>query len=181
MRNLLMLLLVPLWLLGCKQDTKVNGWDVRNFYPHQASSYRQTPQGHMRDAGPFASVQAGFCTEQDIDSAVDYQYSKFAFDFPDLPTPHAFVDITDDYVMYVIGAGWAAGMDMSMSPIYVCLWSRSYSNTDPGAEFIKRGPDQNYSQWRYTSFPLLPALEHELLHTIIGDPTHSSAYWSRIH
>lgn len=179
MRNLLVLI-IPLWLLSCSDNNNVDGFDVRNFYPHQARSYHLTPMGHYRDAGPFASVAGGYVTEDDIDNAVDRGYSEFAVDFPELPAPSAYIDITDDYVMYVPNAGWASGADYGTSPVYVCLWSRGHSSIDPGAEFIKRAPNQNHSDWQFNIFPLLPALEHELLHTIIGDPGHSSSLWQRI-
>lgn len=179
MKTLLVILIIPTFLLGCSDDTTVNGWDTRAFEPHRASSFRQTPDGHLRDAGPFGSVTAGFVTESEIDAAVDAGFRRFAVLFPELSTPPVRVHINDDYVMWVPGAGWAGGVSEGEN-VCVCLFSRGTSAGDPGSQYIKRAPDGNYNHWRFTSEPLLPALTHELLHSVIGDPFHASAFWNRL-
>ena len=175
-----LLSIITIFFLSCNNGEIIDGWDVRQFYPHVASSFVLTPGGHLRDAGPFLSEQAHFVSYYSINSVVDDAFIRFQIDFPELIQPHAAVNITEDYVMYVTGVGWAGGVDYDSNNIYVCLFSRGTSFVDPGYQFIKRPPDKNYAWWRFTTTPLMPAIEHELLHSVIGDPNHSSTYWNRV-
>lgn len=175
MRYLLVLVLVA--LVGCSDDDSADGWDVDAFRPRKAASFRQTPAGHFRDAGPLASVELGHVTDQEIDAAVDSAFASFWSTFPEFGRPEARVHLTDDYVFWYAGQ-WAGGASEGPD-VLLCLWSRGTSNVDPGATFIKRAPDGNYPHWRFNSAPLVPALQHELLHSVIGDPGHARTEWSR--
>lgn len=145
MNAALLLLIVPSLLLdGCSKDGKVDGWDTQAFASHRASSFRQTPAGHLRDAGPIGSVGGGFLTDAEIDRGIDVGFARFALLFPEFSTPNPRVSLNDDYVMYVTGAGWASGacMGRGSNDVSVCLWSRGTSTIDPGAEYIKRAPNR---------------------------------------
>lgn len=179
MRYALLLLIVPSLLLGgCTDDTKVGGWDVDEFRPHRATDFTVTPAGHMCDAGPFSSVVGGFVTEAEIHAAVDAGFAQFVYLFPELVPPNPRVHLTEDYVFWY-GGTWAAGASEG-GDVLVCLFSRGTSTGDPGAEYKKRAPDQNYGWWRFTVAPLCPGLTHELLHCVIGDPYHMTAWWGRL-
>jgi len=178
-RGPMLLLIVPSLLLhGCADDTKANGWDTDNFKPHCATAWRVTPAGHVRDAGSFASVAGGFATDAEIDAAVDAGFASFWSTFPEFGRPEARVHITDDYVFWY-GGQWAAGAQEG-EEILLPLYSRGSSSGDPGAQFVKRAPNGQYPFWRFTTDPLLPALRHELLHRVIGDPFHARVEWSRL-
>lgn len=174
MRTLPLLLLLA---CGCANDGKANGWNTRQFEPHQPSVFRQTPGGHLREVigGP---VTQGYITDADIDAAVDAGFSRFAVLYYDLPMPAPHVGLMDDYTMWV--GMWAGGVTINRGEIIVCLWSRGISPTDPGATYIKRAPDSNYAWWRFSAEPLCPAVCHELLHCVIDDPGHTSALWARM-
>jgi hypothetical protein len=176
---LILVLIVPSFLLaGCGEHRNVHGFDTNDFKPHLAAAWTTTPAGHQRDAGPFASVAGGFVTEAEIDQAVDDGFSAFYAKFPQFGRPEARIHITEDYVFWY-GGRWAGGADEG-ADIMLPLFSRGTSAGDPGAEFLKRAPDGNYSWWRFTATPLLPALQHELLHRVIGDPFHLSALWAQV-
>lgn len=178
-RGPMLLLIVPTLLLdSCRDDSKVSGWDTDNFKPHKASTWRTTPAGHVRDAGPFSSVAGGFITEDDIDAAIDAGFASFWSTFPEFGRPEARVHLTEDYVFWY-GGQWAGGADEG-DEILLPLFTRGKSDVDPGAEFIKRAPDANYTWWRFTAEPLVPALRHELLHRVIGDPFHAGPQWARV-
>ncbi len=166
-------------LLGCDSDYFVDGWDTRLFAPVQAQTYKQTLGGHWRASDALNSLLDGFLSDLEIDQAVDYGFNRFRSLYPELACPNPKVNLNDDYVMYVQGAGWAGGYSVDSTQIYVCLWSRGESSIDPGAEFIKRPPNSQYANWRFTSLPLCPAIAHELLHCVIGDPNHTSPLWLR--
>ncbi len=176
--------------IGCavKRDTTRLEW-----YPHSPSSYVTTPAGHKRDAGPFKSVQAGLVTEAQIDAAVDAGFENFGKIFPNyagkIGNPP--VAINDDYVLFVPGQGeqaWASGVEGLPSKdghITVCLWSRKETPAAPPvAVFIVRPPGNYwgvfYSSYRWTSPPLVPALEHELLHIAITDDDHVGPDWDKL-
>lgn len=173
-------LIVPWWLMvpGCGEDFKADGWDTRDFAPHKATSWRYSPAGHQRDAGPFKSVEGGYITEAMIDAAVDAGFASFWATFPEFGRPEARIHLTEDYVFWYDGQ-WAGGADED-ADILLPIFSRGTSNVDPGAQFIKRAPDSNYTWWRYTAEPLLPALQHELLHRVIIDPRHTRPEWARV-
>lgn len=165
-------------LVGCTDDGSADGWDTGQFRPHKASTWSTTPAGHARDAGPFASVESGHVTEVEIDAAIDAGFARFWSAFPEFGRPTARVHLTEDYVFWYAGQ-WAAGANEGQE-LLLPLFARGTSSGDPGAQFIKRAPDGNYSWWRFTTEPLVPALAHELLHRCIGDPQHGRAEWSRI-
>lgn len=183
------ILLIPSLFLGCDQKTD------RSHDPwlkHQVTIWHITPGGHVRDGGPFASVTEGWITEQDIDKATDAAYARYAFLFPEFPVSDHPFSINDDYVMWASafknGADgiWAAGEEfVGGGQIGVTMFTRGSSLTDPGPHFIVRPPGEdqwgtNHPDFRYTALPLVPALEHELLHTAIGDPFHNSILWQRL-
>lgn len=170
---------ILLLLSGCDADYFVDGWDTRLFAPTQGTAYQATPEGHWRASDALQSVQAGFLVSKDVDDAVDAGFQRFRSIYPELACPNPKVNLNDDYVMYVQGAGWAGGYSIDSSQIYVCLWVRGESSIDPGAVFIKRAPNSQYANWRFTAEPLCPAIAHELLHCVIGDPGHTSPLWLR--
>lgn len=167
-----------LLVVCCQDDYQVNGWDTREFAPHVAKAWRSTPAGHQRDAGPFESVRRGYLTEASIDSAVDAGFSGFWALFPEFGRPEARIHLTEDYVFWYSGR-WAGGADEG-EDILLPIFSRGTSTSDPGDQFIKRPPDANWTWWRYTAAPLVPALQHELLHRCIGDPNHGRDEWGRL-
>jgi hypothetical protein len=144
-----------------------------------------TPKGHVRDGGPFESVQKDYLTDDVLNQAIDDAYDAFYLAFPELPKVNNPVTLNDDYVMWIPQAQtWAAGVEYSgNSNIGVTIWHRIETQVDPGDAFIVRPPGvywgYNYSVWRHTGFPLVPAIPHELLHVCIGDPNHTSPLWSR--
>lgn len=155
------------------------------YMQHTPESWRTTPGGHRRDAGPFESVRTGYLTEDDIDKAVDDGYARFASLFPDLAQKlheHS-VTLNDDYAMWVPGTSiFSSGSEKSGSDIIgVCIWSRDQGPAEPKDKFISRAPGMyfnvNYTSWRWTSRPLCPAIPHELLHSVIGDGGHKDARW----
>lgn len=170
-------LVLCLFYTGCNSDDKADGWDVDTFQPRIASSFQATPQGRLRASG-IQSVSLGYVTDQEIDTAIDAAFLKFAQVFPELPIPNPRIHLQDDYVMRVQGQ-WASGWTISPSDVVVCLWSRGNSAINPGACFIARPPDSNYSTWRFNSSPLVPALVHELIHCAVSDPLHHSVYFTR--
>lgn len=153
---------------------------------HTVTSWAVTPAGHVRDAGPFQSVTDGWITEADIDAATDAGYARFALLFPEFPIGDHPFSINDDYVMWIPHAGWAGGVEYSgIGHVGVCMFTRGSTYTDPSPAFIVRPPGQDqwgnyHPDWRHTQAPLLPALPHELLHTVIGDPDHINPLWSRL-
>lgn len=161
MRRLLLILIVPSILLGgCVYDRKRD--DSKNAWlQHKPTAWKLTPDGHMRDAGPFDSMAGDWITEQDVDAAVDSAFQRFA--------------LNDDYAMWINPPGaWASGAETTgRDAIGVCLWTRAETAADPGSWFIVRPPGNywgvEYANYRHTAFPLCPALEHELLHTVIDD------------
>lgn len=177
MFKLLRFILVCLLIPACNnQPDKKAPW-----HQHRPTFWVTTPNGHVRDGGPFASVAAGWLTEADIDAAVDDEFSKFAIAFPQLTAPNLSVTLNDDYTMWV--GAWASGVEYSGRPdIGVCLWQRVVSITDPGPAWIVRPPGVywgiDYAEWRHTGKPLCPAIAHELLHACIGDPDHTSPLWA---
>lgn len=179
----LTLAIALLWV-GCavKRDTSRLAW-----YPHQPSRLSMTPAGHMRDAGPFLSVDGGFTSDAEIDGAVDAAFSRFGRLFPQFPLGAHPVALNDDYVMWVPAAGtWASGEEVTgRAQINVCLWTRAEGALQPApGSFIERAPGNywgvEYANWRWTSRPLAPALEHELLHAAISDPGHTRPEWDTL-
>jgi len=170
---------IAVLLVSCGVGDPYAQWRIQ-----QPKYYVQTPNGHVRDGGPFRSVKEGWVTEKDLDWAVDSSYLYYSKLFPDYPAPNYAVWLVDDYVMWVDGAGWAGGVSyMGAGWIGVCIWSRVYTDTDPHPCFIARAPGNSfgtqYSAWRHTDLPLMPAIAHELLHTVIDDPQHKSPLWQR--
>lgn len=159
---------------------------------HKVAAWHVTPGGHVRDAGPFASVDGAWIKDTDIDQATDAAYARYAALFPEYPVSDHPFSINDDYVMwaspYKNGADgvWAAGDEfVGGGQIGVTMFTRMESATDPSPQFIVRPP--GFDQWgtyhvnyRYTTGPLVPALEHELLHAAIGDAQHRSQLWQRL-
>lgn len=188
-RRLALILIVPTLLLGngCHHG-KSHEKDA--WLQHQPTAWTTTPAGHTRDAGPFPSVAAGYVSDAEIDKAVDAEFDRFATLFPEFGVPQMPVTINDDYAMWIpMGAGnqgaWAAGVETTgQGNIGVCLWSRVETAEDPGPAFISRPPGVywgvNYTTWRHTDWPIVPAIAHELLHVCIGDPDHTSALWARL-
>lgn len=179
MRNLL-LLLIPTALLGCVEPKD----DPRLAYaPHSAGAWTLTPGGITRDAGPFASVERGYLTDDEIDAALDAARADFVARFPEFAHVSPLVHLTDDYVFFAQNEGWAAGMHLDGN-IYLALYTRSKSVEHPGDFYIVRPPGDSFGTWydyhRYTAKPLVPAYQHEALHAAIGDPLHSSPAWSRL-
>lgn len=165
-------------LLGCgDRDHSKDPW-----LQHVPERWTLTPAGHRRDAGPFGSVEQNWATEAEIDAAVDVAFANFGAVFPawsvDLP-----VTVNDDYVMWV--GQWAAGVYVAGSGrVGVTLWTRTETLADPGPAWIVRAPGNSwgveYANWRHTTRPLVPALEHELLHVVIGDPGHARPEWAAL-
>lgn len=152
------------------------------WYPHKPVFWHLTPDGHMRDAGPFASVEAGYATDEEIDTAIDVGF-KYLTERTGLVPPNMPVGLNDDYVMWSTAArAWCAGLETTGdSIIHVTLWSRIETAEDPGPCWISRPPGNYwglyYPNWRHTGKPLTPAVAHELLHACIGDPDHTSWEW----
>lgn len=181
MKRITLLLLA---LSGCHrhEDHSHDEW-----LPHVPTAWVTTSNGHVRDAGPFASVQAGWTTDAEIDAAVDDAYVRFASAFgqaaPEVPCA-----INDDYCLWVPDLEmWASGVEYEgyrHPHITVCLWLRWETQFDPGPAWIVRPPGEywgvNYDLWRHTTAPLVPALMHELLHAWIGDPDHTSPLWAKV-
>jgi len=171
-----------LMLLGCADSPDPH----EPWYPHVPIAWTVTPDGHSRDAGPFASVSAGWTTDQEIDTAIDCAFSDFATRFPEFAGISVPVAINDDYTIWVpqvqawVSSGYVAGSGR----LTVALWTRAISIDDPGAAFIVRPPGVywgvGYAEWRHTAKPLCPAIQHELLHLCIGDPAHTSPLWARL-
>ena len=184
-RNCYLVLFIPTCLLGGCNDRED---DPREAYgPHMATAWRVTPGGARRDAGPFGSVKAGFTTDEDIDAAIDAARADFALKFPQYAWVNPMVHLTDDYVFFVdLAQAWASGMNIGHNNIAVALWSKVQTTEEPpdGSCWIKRPPGDRFViynwGWRSTVFPLAPAYQHECLHVAIGDPTHSSPYWSKL-
>lgn len=158
------------------------------YQQHEPTAWRTTPGGHRRDAGPFDSVAKGLATEEDLDSAVDGAYVKFAQRFPDLAgnLRNLPVTLNDDYAMWIPDMkSFASGVEFTGSGmIGVCIWTRAEGAIAPaeGSALIIRPPGnyfgQSYPGWRWTSKPLCPALVHELLHSVVGDAGHKDvARW----
>lgn len=176
--------------IGCaiERDTTRLEW-----FPHRASSFVTTPAGHKRDAGPFKSVEAGFVTNEEIDAAVDAGFENFGKIFPHLVSKigNPPVVINDDYVMFIPWLGdeaWAAGLEGPTKDghINLCLWARKEGPTAPeGKIYIVRPPGVYwkvpYSGYRWTGSPLVPALEHELLHVAISDDDHVGPEWDKLY
>ena len=184
------LTLLALTLAGAcgKQEDPHKPW-----YPHHVSTWTWTPGGYARDAGGFASVESGFVTDAEIDSAIDKAFAHFGTVFPNIVLPARPVALNDDYVLWVKqGRGnnqgvWASGLWITgQDHITVALWSRGEGSTPPAVPdpFIAREPGNywgvHYDTWRWTALPLVPAIEHELLHTAIGDPEHARAEWATL-
>ncbi len=162
------------------------------WYPHVPTSWVTTADGNLRDAGPFESICQGYVTDAEIDAEVDAAFRHFSAMFPQLVLPVRPVVINDDYVLWAkYGKGngqgfWAAGMWFEgQAHITVTLWTRVESVTAPvPCPFIARPPGDSwgvyYANWRWTSRPLVPAIEHELLHTVIHDPGHKSDLWAML-
>lgn len=158
------------------------------WFPHQPTAWVTTTGGHKRDAGPFKSVQMGFLTDEEINAAVDRGYANFKATFPDLKVVEKPVALNDDYAMFVWWLNaWASGVcGGHEGDIYgVCIWLRGSAAADPGPGiFIVRPPGTYwgvpYSDWRYTTKPIAPALEHEMLHAVIGDPGHKDPRWKLV-
>lgn len=182
MRRFLILLLIPSCLLGCLERHD----DPRDSYsPHFATSWRLTPVGILRDAGPFGSVSGGYITEEEIDNALDLAHFDFVSKFPEFAWVNPYVHLTDDYVFFLsVYGAWVSGYHMGDNQIAISLWTRGKSVEEPTNCWIKRAPGDSfgtyYDYWRYTAFPLIPAYQHECLHVAIGDPGHTSSYWSRL-
>ena len=171
------LLVLLILCTGCNSDDKADGWDVDAFQPRIASSFQATPQGRLRSTG-VVSVSLGHVTDLEIDTAIDAAFLKFSQVFPELSIPNPRIHLQDDYVMRVQGE-WASGWTIDSGNVVVCLWSRGNSAINPGACYISRPPDGNYSTWRFNSSPLVPALVHELIHCAVSDPLHHSVYFTR--
>lgn len=190
-RKLAIILIVPSMLLwsGCGQPKKDHDKDP--WLQHQPTAWTTTPAGHVRDAGPFPSVEGGWVSDAEIDKAIDDEFARFAAAFPELAAPNVPVTLNDDYAMWVSfsrtgnSGAWAAGTETTgVGNVGVVLWSRLESAGDPGPAFIVRPPGDywgvRYSNWRRTDWPIVPALAHELLHACIGDTAHQSILWARL-
>lgn len=168
---------------GCAvpRDTSRNEW-----LQHDPTAWVTTPGGHRRDAGPFKSVKDGFCTDAEIDAAIDAGFVRFKEIFPDLKYINKKITLNDDYVIWVPQLKlFTAGVETAgVDAIGLTIWFRAESATDPGDVFIKRAPGtywgESYTVWRYSSKPLCPALVHELLHTAIDDPGHKDKRWTLV-
>ncbi len=168
-------------LAGCSSDAD-HSRDA--WLQHQPSAWSLTSAGHVRDAGPFGSVAAGWTDDAQIDAAIDAGYQRF-LDRLGFAAPETPVTLNDDYVMWVPGSGWAAGVSINGSGnVGVTLWTRIESPADPGPAWIVRPPGNSwgveYTVWRHTGAPLAPAVAHELLHVVIGDPDHQSPLWAKL-
>lgn len=172
------LLLAVLILSGCGDDDP--SWKMA-LSPHIATSWRVTPGGITRDAGPFKSVERGYTTEEEIDADLDAARLDFQARFPEFAWVNPLVHLTDDYVFWT-PRGWAAGWRVAEYQIALPIWSRTPCATDPGDVFLKRPPDGDNNYWRYTGRPLVPAYQHECLHVAIGYPDvdHRSPLWLRL-
>lgn len=172
-------------LIGCGKDTD-HGKDP--WLQHKPSGYSTTPNGHLRDAGPFNSVLLGLITNEEIDNAIDDSFIRFGNLFPEYQTPNPLITINDDYVMWIPQANsWASGVQYG-NTIGVCLYSRIEVSTlpiDTSNIYIIRYPGESwgvyYPNYRYTGYPLVPAFTHELLHCVIGDGGHASPLWGRLY
>lgn len=185
MMRALIVLIVPTVLLGCgnNPDHKKDPW-----LQHVPTAWKLTPEGHTRDAGPFASIDGDWLTDSDIDNAVDDAYKRFHVRFPGLLVGEYPITLNDDYAMWIPldrrgNGAWAAGVCTTASGnIGVCLWSRAETVDEPGSAYIVRPPGVywgvGYATWRHTGWPLCPAIVHELLHSVIGDPDHTSPLWA---
>jgi len=184
MRHFALALLVL--LSGCVfKSIFEKGPDYSPYLAHHCDNFRKTPKGHLVCNDPKGSVLKGFATEAEIDQAVDAAWDFFRSRFPEYPAVEAACCTTDRYAMWI--GQWAAGAELGKGAkvLYVCLWSRGTSATDPGNVWEKRPPGTNefgdtYPTWRYTAKPLVPALAHEALHAAIGDPAHGSPLWQRL-
>lgn len=177
----LVVLLIPWALISCGGDDDGSWTDA--YQPHAASAWTVTPGGATRDAGPFGSVAAGYTTDAEIDAAVDAGMTRFRIAFPEYGWVKPYVHLTDDYVLYAKGQGWASGVTYGGGEVFVCLWTRVESEQEPaGDHWIKREPPASDGRmvWRCTGKALAPALAHECLHLAIGDPGHQSALWGRL-
>lgn len=178
-----LILIALILFLGCHQtrDDSKQAW-----YPHQPTSWVTTPGGHLRDAGPFDSVQGGFVTDLEIDGAVDAAFLHFLKLFPQFQLSIHPIALNDDYTLWAPNpGGWASGLETTGVPMLnVCLWSRIEGSTPAAGAFIARSPGNYwgvyYANWRWTAKPLAPAIEHELLHSAISDPNHSRAEWATL-
>lgn len=176
--------LVLALLGGCLDSDR--GYDYSAFYPHYATSWRLTPGGITRDAGPFGSVDGGFTTEEEIDAALDAAHADYSARFPEFAWIRPLVHLTDDYCFYVSlpGGGFASGWHIGDGQIVLALWSRGRSASEPMGCWIKRAPGDSFGvymdHWRYTSRALVPAYQHEALHVAIGDAGHVSPFWGRL-
>lgn len=184
MRSFLLLLIPSALLAGCLDDKHE---DPRNAYaPHYATSWRVTPGGIMRDAGPFGSVGASYVSEEEIDAALDAARADFVSRFPEFAWINPYVHLTDDYCFFVNlpGGGFASGWRFAENEIALALWSRGRSADEPSDCWIKRAPGDSFGvymdHWRYTTRRLVPAYQHEALHVAIDDPSHSSPLWGRL-
>lgn len=180
----LVILLIPSILLGCQKE-RAGEDPYRPFYPHVAQTWTTTPAGHVRDADPKKSIEQGFTTDAEVDSSIDAGYEEFYSLFPEFRGVEGQVNITDDYVEvdpdnHVNAPGLSRGTSM-----FLCLWTRKTSETEPIGCYLKREPGTyfgfTYTEWRYTARPLFPRLTHELLHVALGgDAYHTDTRWSKV-
>lgn len=177
-----------LLLAGCNIFSPSDKPDPHDpWLPHKPASWRTTPKGHVRDAGPFQSIAQGLATEAEVDQAIDQEFDYFRSKLPQYAAIEVKVWLNDDYVMWCPSPPtWCAGLEPGLGAYLVvcCIWSRRVSSEDPGPCYIKRAPGTYFGQevttWRSTVRPFVPALAHEMLHVAIGDPTHSRPEWTTL-
>lgn len=161
---------------GCASDP------YEPYMLHEPSSWRVTPGGVVVDNSNFRSVREGYVTNEEIDAAIDAGVERFKK--LGLPVPRPRVILADQYVIWVRHGGWAGGVSYGDHTVGLCIWSRGRSYTDPGDVFKKLRPGDSfgvkYDHWRYTTRPLVIALEHEYLHCVIDDPGHTSPLWAKL-
>ena len=177
------LILASLALLG-----GCDGWmDSENdprlaYLPSPCPFATVTPSGRVvrYPAEPLNSEAAGFSTLSEILLAIDAECDAFDVTTPDVVrvTCRAPILLHADYPYFVPMAGgfpqgsFAAGDTDMTTYVRVAIWTRVETSADPSPAWIVRAPGWSfgveYTVWRHTDRPFVPALQHEFGHVAYG-------------